>query len=263
MPVASREDFSAPHRNVVTTFPVGTHPDVVVEAQLMNRRRVAGSTPRRACVRIVCMLVSALLVFGLYILIVKTHASEKNGKRDDDNSYDDDDDDGINDDNAASITVLKPTEGSIYGHGDKVLIQWESSGLTVNDEGETNIDVYLCTGWGDMSCYKNRKCHYQLEWDDSHKEGYATFYYTIGNIYVCLEDTKFYSVYGYSGEFTITDDRRLSDAWRLPQYSNFSYNALESKSDVHSRHEPRHLSRLLKGGVEKRQKIQRHAHGQK
>lgn len=262
MPVASREDFSAPHRNVVTTFPVGAHPEVVVEAQLMNRRRVAGSTPRRACVRIVCMLVSALLVFGLYILIVKTHASEKNGKRDDDDSYDDDDDDGINDD-AASITVLKPTEGSIYGHGDKVLIQWESSGLTVNDEGETNIDVYLCTGWGDMSCYKNRKCHYQLEWDDSHKEGYATFYYTIGNIYVCLEDTKFYSVYGYSGEFTITDDRRLSDAWRLPQYSNFSYNALESKSDVHSRHEPRHLSRLLKGGVEKRQKIQRHAHGQK
>ena len=135
-----------------------------------------------------------------------------------------------------------------------MLIQWESSGLTVNDEGETNIDVYLCTGWGDMSCYKNRKCHYQLEWDDSHKEGYATFYYTIGNIYVCLEDTKFYSVYGYSGEFTITDDRRLSDAWRLPQYSNFSSNALESKSDVHSRHEPRHLGRLLKGGWRKGRK---------
>ena len=86
---------------------IGAHPEVVVEAQLMNRRRVAGSTPRRACVRIVCMLVSALLVFGLYILIVKTQASEKNGKRDDDDSYDD----GINDD-AASITVLKPTEAA-------------------------------------------------------------------------------------------------------------------------------------------------------
>lgn len=148
---------------------------------------------------------------------------------DDDDNWDDYDDDYYNtpdDDYTPSphyysyssggdssyLTVTSPVEGAYYVHNDKVPVEWESFGLSQNsDDGETYVDVYFCTSYdASKSCYSNSDCVYLGRWYDSYKSGTIRFQYTVGTLYICLEDDFYTSPFGYSGAFTMAASRRLT-----------------------------------------------------
>lgn len=113
---------------------------------------------------------------------------------------------------ASYITVSSPTEGSSFVHGENVPVEWTSLGITVDEEeGVASVDVYYCTSGQESgeSCYNNADCTYLGKWYDSYRAGTLIFSYTVGKLYVCLEDDFYTSPFGYSGGFTMSANRRL------------------------------------------------------
>ena len=112
---------------------------------------------------------------------------------------------------AAYITVSSPVEGSSYFHGEHVPVEWTSLGLTVDEEeGVASVDVYYCTSAeASVSCYNNADCTYLGKWYDSYRSGTLIFSYTVGTLYICLEDDFYTSPFGYSAGFTMSANRRL------------------------------------------------------
>jgi hypothetical protein len=227
-------------------------------------RHSVACTPTGGCRSLACMFMLCCLTTALILWFYLPHICRDLHCGDD--YYDDDDDDdntyyspqlsyyaGSHDDDYTShsyysssscssklastcyITVTSPTSGESYAHGDEVLVEWESAGISENaDDGRTYVDVYYCSSSdADTPCYSNSDCVYLGQWYDSDKRGTIQFRHTTGTLYICLEDDYYMSPYGYSGAFTMSEDRRrLVAASETPTESSTSTSTEGNSQDA-------------------------------